>query len=123
MIVFDTSSLSALAKIQRLDLLRVFTEEIVIPVEVYNELSRSDVVHGVDWSLIKVIQLNKNEIDDCGNLQRRFNINRGEAEVIALAKSRDCGAVIDERLAVSVACDEGVLHTGTLKHHTYGLQK
>jgi len=98
-IVFDSSTLILLAKIE---LLREITEEIkvIIPEKVKTECLKKE---GLDAILIStLIKENKIEVKKAGNpeaikkIQRDFRIETGEGEAICLARTLDCPLAVDD---------------------------
>jgi|GEM_PF-3082737 len=114
MIVLDTSSLSALTKIKRLDLLELFSDDIVIPASVEREILKSDTAKGIDWKLVRVTELNKREEKRSSRLRRDYNLGEGESAVLALCEHNNYSAVIDERASAKIADVLGIKYTGTL---------
>ena len=111
----NTTPIIALALINRLDLLQRLYGEVVIPPAVWDEVLAggpvgigSAEVQGATW--LRVVSL-----QDQRRADLLADLDRGEAEVIALAQELDAGLVIiDERLARRHAERLGMTLTGTL---------
>lgn len=111
----NTTPIIALALISRLDLLQRLYREVVIPPAVRDEVFAggpagigSAEVRAATW--LRVISL-----QDPRRADLLADLDRGEAEVIALAQELDAGLVIiDERLARRHAERLGFTLTGTL---------
>ncbi len=114
-VVVNATPIIALALIDQLDLLRHLYGEVMIPPEVQAEVlagGRGGVgkveLQSADW--IRTISL-----EDPRRADLLSDLDRGEAEVIALAQELDAELVIiDERLARRHAQRLGLTLTGTL---------
>ena len=110
MLVFDSSTLILLAKVEILDIfLEKYPESIIIPEKVFEECcSRTD---KFDALLIKKrVEENKIQIVKINNRMAvtkfisEFNIGAGEAEAIALVIEQDANILaLDDRLGIN-AC-------------------
>lgn len=113
-VVSNTTPLIALSIVEQLPLLRDLYQEILIPPAVQEEVLRGGSRAGVaelkasKW--IRVVELR-----DPGTADFLSDLDRGEAEVIALAlESTAEAAILDEKLARKHARRLGVPLTGTL---------
>lgn len=117
-VVSDTSSLSGLAIVNQLALLRTLYGQVVIPSAVAIELRRGGQydpkiaqVSALGWVKIKVVE-------DCcrvDELQTIYKLDKGESEAIALALELKADALlIDERLGRREASRLGLSITGML---------
>lgn len=117
-VVSDTSSLSSLAIVGQLPVLRALCTQLIIPPAVAAELKRG----GQDDSRIaQVLALSWVNIKPCKNrrladeLQAVYNLDKGESEAIALALELKADALlIDERLGRREASRLNLSITGTL---------
>jgi len=114
-VVLNSSVIIALAKIGKLELLRKLFGEIVIPTQVYEEVTRDPTLPGAieiltaNW--IKILQI-KNEAL-FGELCSEIDV--GEAAAIVLAKEIDADLVIlDDKLARKKADLLGLEYMGTI---------
>mgnify|MGYP000123266286 CR=1 FL=1 len=120
-IINDTSPITNLAAIGKLDLLNLLYGSITIPVAVYNELTQpqttkpipgAEEVKTLSWIKTKAV----------GNIQRvteiinsESNIHRGEAEAIILALELNADILlIDERRGRELAASYNLKVTGLL---------
>ena len=114
-VVSNTTPIIALALIKNLDLLQRLYGEVVIPPAVHEEISaggagRVGVIELRDASYIKM-----GALSDPDRAALISDLDRGEAEVIALAQELDADLVIiDERLARWHARRLGLNVTGVL---------
>lgn len=97
-VVSNSTPLIALAKIQKLDLLKHFFGTVSIPQEVYDEVvTRGGPLYGADEvsraSWIRVVSVENRTAVDALSL----TLDRGEAEAIALAREIDALLIIDDR--------------------------
>ena len=113
-VVSNTTPLIALSLVDQLPLLRELYREVLIPPAVHAEVVRGGSRTGASelrasaW--IRVVDLR-----DPGRAEMLSDLDRGEAEVIALALESDARtAIIDEKLARRHAKRLGVPLTGTL---------
>lgn len=114
-VVSDTSCISALARIGRLDILRLLFGEIVIPAKVYEELL--ELRHfGVDISLFQAAWILKQKPTPCPFLDALLalaQVDAGEANAIALALEIEAEWIIlDDMYARQVAKASGLNITG-----------
>ncbi len=107
MIVFDSSTLILLAKVELLDtFLLDYKEKIMIPKAVEEE---STIKETFDGLLIKKrIEERKIEIKDVDKIKveqvkKDFRLGKGEAEAIILAEQKFCLLATDDRNAI-IAC-------------------
>lgn len=113
-VVCNTTPLIALSLVDQLQLLRDLYSEVLIPPAVHEEILRGGARAGAselkaaDW--IRVVELR-----DPGRADWLSDLDRGEAEVIALALELNAEtAILDEKLARRHAKRLGVPLTGTL---------
>ena len=123
MIVADASPLIALAKMQRLGLLKALYDEVVIGPVVKSETidaGRAIAADGVEqieaavedgW--LRIVRLTPKERGLRQRLIRRSRLHRGEAESIALASLRDSMLIVDDKEARSIAVTLNVKHLGS----------
>ena len=100
MIISDAGPLVALARIGKLDLLRDYFNNISIPNEVYNEICiRGKEKPGAE-EIEKASWISRKQIkDDFAVELLGLELDRGEAEVIVLAKELNATLVlVDERI-------------------------
>jgi predicted nucleic acid-binding protein len=115
-VVSDTSPVLSLARIGRLDLLRVLYQQVLIPSSVYQELKASSSqppgqidFDAVPW-LIVATPLDRRRVEEL-----REDLDLGEAEAIVLAMERRADLLlIDERRGRRVAHASGLAITGLL---------
>ncbi|MEL4896878.1 DUF3368 domain-containing protein [Crocosphaera sp. Alani8] len=115
-IVSNTSPLSSLAKIDRLNLLEEIYHNIIIPQAVYDELidikagkKINNTIKNANWIQIRAIT-NKQLVS-----KLEHNLDRGEAEAITLSVELKANLLlIDERLGRREANQLGLTVTGVL---------
>lgn len=120
-VVSDTSPITNLAAIDRLDLLHLLYGEIIIPVAVYNELTQPNVnsivpgareVQTLSWIKTQPVQ-NPRQVTQI--LTSQANIDQGEAEAIILALELNADLIlIDERRGRMLASAYNLKVTGLL---------
>ena len=120
MIISNSSPLIYLAKIQKLELLRNLFKEIIIPKEVYNEVSKGKEEKYIDafiieraatngWIKVKEVGIDK-EIERFAS-----EIDLGEVAVISLAKKLNPSLIlIDDASGRAIAESFGFNAKGTL---------
>jgi predicted nucleic acid-binding protein len=113
-VIANNTPLVAFWSISRLDILHSLFEEILIPPAVQDEFllpaygSRFESLHSASW--IKVVHLSRPNAADAF-----AGLDRGEAEVIALAQEQDASLVlIDEKRARRYAARMSLPVSGTL---------
>lgn len=129
MIILDTSTISALSRINKIYLIKeLFDKVVCIPDGVYLELLKipekdhierivqlfaysKDKLTENEWLLRFDTSYIEQEIDE---ISRKYNLGIGESEVIALAKEKNGLAIIDDEEARDAAEKEGVDISGTL---------
>jgi hypothetical protein len=115
-IVSNTTPLSELAKVGQLNLLPEIFGRIIIPVEVYNEITTGNhpavkAVQSVEWIDVLAIQTQTKVLQ----LQREFKLDLGESATIILAEELKANRVlIDEKLGRKVAQSRNLPVTGTI---------
>lgn len=113
-VVCNTTPILSLLKLGRLHLLKNIYEEIIIPHAVYDEIEV-----GKNWEyytdLSKEIWVTIKDINNTGTLEYFLDLDRGEAEVIILAKEIKADLVIlDETLGRRYAKQFDLTLTGTV---------
>ena len=111
-VVSDSSPLIALSSIDRLDLMQLLFDTVVIPVSVRDEVIGTATKIGVELpSFISVEPV-------AADLPVRFlklNLHAGESEAIALALERGVqGIILDDKQAREIADELGLKVIGTL---------
>ncbi len=115
-IVSNTTPLSELAKVGQLNLLQKLFGKIIIPQEVYNEVTTGNhpaasVVPSAKWIEVFTIQ----DPTQLLQLQIKFKLDLGEAATIILAEELKSNRVlIDEKLGRKVARSRNLPVTGTI---------
>lgn len=117
-VVSDTSSLSGLAIVGQLDLLRTLYGQLIIPPAVASELTRGSQddarisqVLTLSWVQVKPVE-SRGLVDE---LKTVYKLDQGESEAIALALELKADALlIDERLGRREASRLGLSITGML---------
>ena len=115
-VVADTSPVLSLARISRLEFLRVLYQEVLIPSAVYQELraSSSQPPGQIDFDALKWLivatPMDRRRVDAL-----REDLDLGEAEAIVLAMERRADLLlIDERRGRRMAQASGLAITGLL---------
>jgi hypothetical protein len=107
--VSNTSPISNLAKVGRLNLVQQLYGTILIPTAVHEELLDERAVLAATWLGIQPVQ-NQQLVSELRN-----RVNLGEAEAIALAAEVNATRLlIDERLGRQAAAELGLSITGVL---------
>lgn len=119
----DASPLIALSKMERLDLLALVYGQVVLTPSVWNEAVAQGMALGArDAGALEryaqeqrftKVRLTRSELALVNRLRAAARIGLGEAEVLAVAKSRDALAILDEKGARAIAVSLGIPHTGT----------
>ncbi|MGB5156049.1 DUF3368 domain-containing protein [Desulfobacterium sp. N47] len=112
MVVSDSSPLIALSSVDRLDLLKLLFDTVIIPVVVHDEVvGITSKNHGELPSFIRIEPV-------ATEFPVRFlklNLHTGESEAIALALERGIqGIILDDKHAREIATDLGLKVIGTL---------
>jgi len=116
-VVSNSSPLIWLAKIGRLDFLRIVFGKVIVPGRVYEEAVSKQfpdsilINEAVEDGWIKVCE---EELEGATVLAERAGIHLGEAEAILLAQKLDAELVIDEGEGSATAQIFGVRPIGTL---------
>ena len=113
--VVDNTPLSNFAHIQQPKLLAAAFDQPVTAPAVMDELEvgvQTARIPAVDWSWLPVIELTDEERTLAEHLNQ--TLGRGEAECIAVAKSRQWIMLTDDRDARRVAREAGLIVSGTL---------
>ena len=115
MIISDSTALITLINIEEFDLLKFFTQKIVIPIEVYEEISIGEkdkrfLDAQVETKFLEVIPY-ENKL-----LFSELNIllDKGESASIALASEKNPPLIIDEKKGRSVAQNMGIEIVGLI---------
>jgi uncharacterized protein len=117
-IVSDTTPLSELAKVGQLHLLHELFGLVIIPQEVYTELTTgthpaAQLVPALDW--LETRSITDTDAQRIKILQLDFNLDLGESAAIALAEELNADQVlIDERAARRVAISRQLPVIGTI---------
>ena len=112
-IISDTSPITNLIQLDKLDLLQSLFSDIIIPNEVYEELvvyeNHRIMLESIDWiTVISVSDTEKVEL-------LKQELDAGEAEAIVLAKELNCDfLLIDERKGREIAQSQNIKITGLL---------
>ena len=117
-IVYDTTQIITLSKIERLDLLQKLFENIIIPRAVYDELTlnvrfqeEAKVINDAEY--IKVVEVEDSRAVKL--LQRATGLDLGESEAIIYTDSyKDGLLLIDETKGRKVAKQMGISIMGTV---------
>jgi predicted nucleic acid-binding protein len=114
-VVSDASPLISLAVVRHLDVLQHLYERVIVPEAVYREITGSaglpgaTEIQGLEWIASQPVQ------NDIVVRALQGELDRGEAEAIALAVELQAGLVlIDERRARAVAIRMGLNVVGVL---------
>jgi len=113
LIISDTSPITNLIRINRLDLLKLLYTEVVIPEKVQDELlnyeNQKTELEKRAWIIVKKVS-NSNEVK-----KLEAELDAGEAEAIVLAKELDADLlIIDERKGRKIAEANGLKIIGLL---------
>lgn len=111
--VADSSSLIALSICNRLDLLDMFFDKIIVPEAVYNEITLND---KPESEKLRNYLSNKVSKENIGKyLLNDICLGQGELEAIALCKAINADfLIIDDRLARKAASANNIKITGSL---------
>lgn len=122
-VVPDSSPLIALGKLERIDLLPKLYGKVVLTPRVWEEVITEGKAMGASDAayLEKLAQENRfdrarltdREKELAQRLREEAGIGWGEAEVLAVARSRNCLAILDEKAARAAAVGLGIAHVGT----------
>jgi hypothetical protein len=114
-VVVNSTPLIALALVGRLDLLRLLYHEVVIPVAVREEVLHEGRRRIGALELESAEWIRTTALNDSRRADLLSDLDRGEAEVLALAQELDARLVIiDERLGRRHALRLGLTLTGTV---------
>jgi predicted nucleic acid-binding protein len=113
-VVSDASPLIALARIDRLELLREMFGTLLLPDSVWNEVTAAGVERPGAASVLRADWIERRSVSDSALVARlRLDLGAGESEAIALAReSRADVLLIDERLGRIAAQRLGLRVTG-----------
>jgi predicted nucleic acid-binding protein len=107
MIVFDSSTLILLAKVELLDtFIREYKEKIMIPKAVEEEATIKETFDGllikkrIEEKRIEIKNVDKEKVE---NIKKDFKLGKGEAEAIILTEQQKCLLATDDRNAI-LAC-------------------
>ena len=115
-IVSDTTPLSELAKVGKLNLLRDVFSKVIIPQEVYNEVTTGthpavNLVQSADW--IEIISVHNSE--KLSNLKKATNLGAGECAAMILAEELASDQLLmDDLDARRVALSRNLKIIGTI---------
>lgn len=113
-VISDTSAISALIQIGRLDLLRQLFQEVVLPPEVWNELMALS-EFGIDLSTLHTSLWLQRETPQASPLLTLLQglLDKGEAQALALAVDMKADLlIIDEQKGRKIASSLGLVFTG-----------
>lgn len=115
MIVSNTTPLTCLLKIGRVDLLQALYERIAIPPEVAFELDQAGALHA-DWrGQLDFVRITETAADDPVMRLLVNEVDAGEAAAIALARHNDSELlIIDDMAGRRLARRLGLTITGTV---------
>ena len=116
-VVSDTSALSALFLIQRIDILPALYGQVIVPPSVMRELLKLETRFGKDLSGLKSASwLTITSVTDVPLFQKyRRVLDEGESEALTLMHELSADLLlIDEMLGRKIAQMEGIAHTGVL---------
>lgn len=124
MVVLDASPLIVLAKIRRLNLIHGLYREAVIGKVVQKEVVEQgraisapgleQVERVLEERWLRPVSLAPSEREWMRRALKRLRIDEGEAEALALARSRGFLLVVDDKEARAAAAAFGVSYTGTV---------
>lgn len=116
-VVSDTSAISALFLIQRIDILPNLYGRVIVPPSVMRELLELEIQFGKDLSGLKsALWLTVIPVTNVALFQKyRRVLDEGESEALTLMQELSADLLlIDEMLGRKVAQIEGIAHTGVL---------
>lgn len=116
-VVSDTSALSALFLIQRIDILPALYGQVIVPPSVMRELLNLETQFGKDLSSLKSASwLSIRPVTNIVLFQKyRRILDEGESEALTLMYELSADLLlIDEMLGRKIAQIEGIAHTGVL---------
>jgi len=113
LVVSDTSTITNLVKVERLDLLKHLFNEVIIPQKVYDELTNYelniDIIKNSNWIKVKKVTPSKT-LEELKTI-----LDEGEAEAIILAKDIQASyLIIDELKGRKIAEQIGLKITGLI---------
>jgi uncharacterized protein len=113
-VVSDASPLIALARINRLELLREMFGTLLLPDSVWNEVTSAGIERPGAASVLRAKWIERRSVSDSALVARlRLDFGAGESEAIALARESHADVLlIDERLARIAAQRLGLKVTG-----------
>ena len=115
MIISDSTALITLINIEEFDLLKFFTHKIVIPIEVYEEISRGEkdkkfLDAQIERKSLEVVPYENKLLFDELNIL----LDSGESASIVLALEKSLPLLIDEKKGRRVAQNTGVKIVGLI---------
>jgi len=134
-IIADSSALIGMVRIHRLELLRKLYKRVLITKSVHQEVviegkrlhkaGVEEIERDIQAGWINVASLTKSHLESVEAFRASGEIGRGEAEAIALARSRKLPLIVDDRYARELAGTLGLEFLGTgavlLEAHLRGL--
>lgn len=113
LIISDTSPITNLIQVGKLDILEQVFGQIIIPEKVYEELSvyekQREAIENRNWILVKKVK----DRDEVISLEKQ--LDSGEAEAIVLAKEMNVDLlIVDERKGRKIAEEYGLKIIGLL---------
>ena len=115
MIVSDSTALITLINIDEFELLKFFTQQIIIPVEVYDEVSihkesREFLDRQVNTKFVAVMSYGDQSLFD----ELHILLDPGESASVVLASEMDLTLLIDEKKGRRVAHNMGIKIVGLI---------
>lgn len=113
-IISNTTPIISLLKINKLSLLKKLYGKIIVPFAVYQEIEEGkDKPYYTDLFSINWIEIKK--IQNSKSREYIFDLDKGEAEVLILAKEIDADlAILDEIMGRRYAKQLGIVLSGTI---------
>lgn len=119
MIFADTSVISALGRIKRIDLLKIF-DDVLIPKGVFSEILESgddalikELKDSISTGVISVYNTD-NLVHQTETFMKENKLGRGESEVLVLARVKSGNALIDDKNARKAGKKQKTTVYGTL---------
>lgn len=122
-IIADSSALIGMVRIAHLELLRKLYKRVLVPQSVYNEVVMEgkrlrktgveEIEKAIQAGWIKMVSLSKGQLNKVEAYRASGEMGKGEAEAIALARSRRLPVIVDDRYARELADSLGLEFLGT----------